>query len=410
MDYIYKIYYKDYDNYHDEYLKRNNDENTLKINLKIKSNNSSYNLYFIPNMETSNKLDKIRKNDKRLVELEQQLPPIVGESLLVDAISSELQSSNELEGVESKKEDIVFSTKKILSNMDTKKERFNSTINSYLLLINKALKVPKDSEDIRKIYDKVTDGEIDSDNLPDGLIFRKNDVHVNRLGTVSGETIHKGIVGEDNIIEHIDDMLEFVNESKIPLLLKVAIGHYYFEYIHPFYDGNGRLGRFISSIYLESEYSYLTALSLSRGSYLEKAKYYKAFDITNGDKNKGELNFFIDTFLEILIKGQEEMIESLIDKTQKINSLINRVNGDKNLENNLDKELLIGFLPNALFLFNGPISREEIVEKLSEERHPVSQIKMSLKKLVELKYLKIIKKRPITYSVEDSYLWYNIQD
>ena len=410
MDYIYKIYYKDYDNYHDEYLKRNNDENTLKINLKIKSNNSSYNLYFIPNMETSNKLDKIRKNDKRLVELEQQLPPIVGESLLVDAISSELQSSNELEGVESKKEDIVFSTKKILSNMDTKKERFNSTINSYLLLINKALKVPKDSEDIRKIYDKVTDGEIDSDNLPDGLIFRKNDVHVNRLGTVSGETIHKGIVGEDNIIEHIDDMLEFVNESKIPLLLKVAIGHYYFEYIHPFYDGNGRLGRFISSIYLESEYSYLTALSLSRGSYLEKAKYYKAFDITNGDKNKGELNFFIDTFLEILIKGQEEMIESLIDKTQKINSLINRVNGDKNLENNLDKELLIGFLPNALFLFNGPISREEIVEKLSEERHPVSQIKMSLKKLVELKYLKIIKKRPVTYSVEDSYLWYNIQD
>lgn len=410
MDYIYKIYYKNYDNYRDEYFKRINSENSLKINLKIKSNNFGYNLYFIPNMETSNKLDKIRKNDKRLVDLEQQLPPIVGESLLVDAISSELQSSNELEGVESKKEDIVFSTKKILSNMDTKKERFNSTINSYLLLINKALKVPEDSEDIRKIYDKVTDGEIDGDNLPDGLIFRKNDVHVNRLGTVSGETIHKGIAGEDNIIEHIDDMLEFVNVSKIPLLFKVAIGHYYFEYIHPFYDGNGRLGRFISSIYLESEYSYLTALSLSRGSYLEKAKYYKAFDITNGDKNKGELNFFIDTFLEILIKGQEEMIESLIDKTQKINSLINRVNEDKNLKNNLDKELLIGFLPNALFLFNGPISREEIVEKLSEERHPVSQIKMSLKKLVELKYLKIVKKRPITYSVEESYLWYNEND
>lgn len=410
MDYIYKIYYKDYDNYHNAYLKRINNENTLKINLKIKSNNSIYNLYFIPNMETYSKLDKIRKNDKRLVELEQQLPPIVGESLLVDAISSELQSSNELEGVESKKEDIVFSTKKILSNMDTKKERFNSTINSYLLLINKALKVPEDSEDIRKIYDKVTDGEIDSDDLPDGLIFRKNDVHINRLGTVSGETIHKGIAGEDKIIEHIDDMLEFVNDSKIPLLLKVAIGHYYFEYIHPFYDGNGRLGRFISSIYLESEYSYLTALSLSRGSYLEKAKYYKAFDITNGDKNKGELNFFVDTFLEILIKGQEERIESLIDKTQKINSLIDRINKDKNLENNLDKELLIGFLPNALFLFNGPISREEIVGKLSEERHPVTQIKTSLKKLVELKYLKIVKRRPITYSVEECYLWYNEND
>lgn len=410
MDYIYKIYYKDYNNYNDEYIKRINSENILKTNLNIKSDNASYNLYFIPNMETHNKLEKIRKNDKRLVELEQQLPPIIGESLLIDAISSELQSSNELEGVESKKEDIVFSTKKILSNVDTKKERFNSTINSYLLLINKALKVPKDSEDIRKIYDKVTDGEIDSEDLPDGLIFRKNDVHINKLGTVSGETIHKGIVGEDNIIEHIDNMLTFVNEARVPLLLKVAIGHYYFEYIHPFYDGNGRLGRFISSIYLESEYSYLTALSLSRGSYLEKAKYYKAFDITNGDKNKGELNFFIDTFLEILIKGQEEMIENLIDKNHKIRSLIDRINNDNKIGGEIDKQLLIGFLPNALFLFNDPISRKEIIKKMSEERHPVSQIKRSLNKLVELKYLNIVKKRPITYSVEESYLRYSVQD
>ena len=410
MDYIYKIYYKDYNNYNDEYIKRINSENILKTNLNIKSDNASYNLYFIPNMETHNKLEKIRKNDKRLVELEQQLPPIIGESLLINAISSELQSSNELEGVESKKEDIVFSTKKILSNVDTKKERFNSTINSYLLLINKALKVPKDSEDIRKIYDKVTDGEIDSEDLPDGLIFRKNDVHINKLGTVSGETIHKGIVGEDKVIEHIDNMLAFVNEARVPLLLKVAIGHYYFEYIHPFYDGNGRLGRFISSIYLESEYSYLTALSLSRGSYLEKAKYYKAFDITNGDKNKGELNFFIDTFLEILIKGQEEMIENLIDKNYKIRSLIDRINNDDKIGGEIDKQLLIGFLPNALFLFNDPISRKEIIKKMSEERHPVSKIKRSLNKLVELKYLNVVKKRPITYSVEESYLRYSVQD
>nr|WP_072536506.1 Fic family protein [Anaerococcus mediterraneensis] len=404
MDYIYKIYYKNYDKYNDEYIKRINNENTLKTNLEIKSINENYNLYFVPNIQTHIKLDKIRKNDKTLIELEQQLPPVIGESLLVDAISSELQSSNELEGVESKKEDIVFSTKKILSNNDTKEERFNSTINSYLLLINKALKIPKDSKDIRKIYDKITDGEIASDNLPDGFIFRKNDVHINKLGTVSGETIHKGIVGEDNIIEHIDNMLKFVNEANLPLLLKLAIGHYYFEYIHPFYDGNGRLGRFISSIYIESEYSYLTALSLSRGSYLEKAKYYKAFDVTNGQKNKGELNFFIDTFLEILIKGQEEMVENLIDKTQKINVLIDRINKDSNLDKDLDKKLLIGFLPNALFLFNSPISREEIIEKMSEDRHPVVQVKRSLNKLVDLKYLKIMKKRPITYSVEDSYL------
>ena len=41
---------------------------------------------------------------------------------------------------------------------------------------------------------------------------------------------------------------------------------------------------------------------------------------------------------------------------------------------------------------------------MSEDRHPVVQVKRSLNKLVDLKYLKIMKKRPITYSVEDSYL------
>ena len=53
---------------------------------------------------------------------------------------------------------------------------------------------------------------------------------------------------------------------------------------------------------------------------------------------------------------------------------------------------------------------KEIIKKMSEERHPVSQIKRSLNKLVELKYLNIVKKRPITYSVEESYLRYSVQD
>ena len=42
--------------------------------------------------------------------------------MLIEAISSELQSSNELEGVESNKEDIVYSTRKILSKKDDRSE------------------------------------------------------------------------------------------------------------------------------------------------------------------------------------------------------------------------------------------------------------------------------------------------
>lgn len=404
MDYIHKIYYKNKEIHNETYNKRINFESTFKTGIKIQAKKSVMDLYYIPNIKTDNKIEKIRINDNKLKDLEAQLPSIIGESLLIEAISSELQSSNELEGVESNKEDIVYSTRKILSKKDDRSERFSSTINSYILLIDNKLNFPKDSYEVRKIYDKITDGEISNDDLPDGKIFRKNDVHINKMGTVSGQTIHKGMVGEDNIIKSIDQLLDFINNSKIPLLIKVAIGHYYIEYIHPFYDGNGRLGRFISSIYLESSYSYLTALSLSRGSYLQKANYYKAFDVTNSEKNKGELNFFIDVFLDLLIKGQEEMIENLIDKNEKFDELINSIENDINLSEEIDKTTLIGFLPNALLLFNMPISRDEIIDSMSLERYPVTQIKFSLNRLVKLGYLKTTKKRPIYYVINDKFI------
>lgn len=404
MDYIHKIYYKNKEIHDETYNKRINFESTFKTGIKIQAKKSVMDLYYIPNIKTDNKIEKIRINDNKLKDLETHLPSIIGESLLIEAISSELQSSNELEGVESNKEDIVYSTRKILSKKDDRSERFSSTINSYILLIDNKLNFPKDSYEVRKIYDKITDGEISNDDLPDGKIFRKNDVHINKMGTVSGQTIHKGMVGEDNIIKSIDQLLDFINNSKIPLLIKVAIGHYYIEYIHPFYDGNGRLGRFISSIYLESTFSYLTSLSLSRGSYLQKANYYKAFDVTNSEKNKGELNFFIDVFLDLLITGQEEMIENLIDKNEKFDELINSIENDINLSEEIDKTTLIGFLPNALLLFNQPISRDEIIDSMSLERYPVTQIKSSLNRLVKLGYLKTTKKRPIYYVVNDKFI------
>ncbi|MDY3006272.1 Fic family protein [Anaerococcus porci] len=408
MDYLYKIYYKNKNKREEVYQKRINNEISLITNLKIKSRGEEYPLYFIPNIKSENKMDKIRKNDYVLMDLKKKLPPDVGQYLLIDAIASELQSSNELEGVNSTKEEIIYSTNRMLAKEDNKKERFNSTINSYLLLIEKKLSLPESCKDIRKIYDKIIDGEVSKEDLPDGKIFRKDSVHVKKQGTVSGEIIHSGIDGEDNIIKDLEEMLFFLNNEKIPLLLKVAICHYYFEYVHPFYDGNGRTGRFLSSIYLENQYSYLTALSLSRGSYLEKAKYYKAFDKTNNSINKGELNFFVDTFLNMLIKGQEEMIENLIDKNDKIDSLIEKIENDNNIPKEIEKVTLVGFLPSALFLSNPPFSRKEIIKMLSRERFPENRIKETLKKLAELDYIDVVNKRPLSYKISERYLLKNL--
>ena len=64
-------------------------------------------------------------------------------------------------------------------------------------------------------------------------------------------------------IEAMDQALSILQAAEIPLLVRLAAFHYFFEYIYPFYDGNGRTGRFIVSYYLSREFSPYIALQLS---------------------------------------------------------------------------------------------------------------------------------------------------
>lgn len=131
---------------------------------------------------------------------------------------------------------------------------------------------------------------------------------VSMLKQVLEKIIHQGINGHENIVLAIDEMLDILNGfEEIPSVIKVAIAHYMFGYIHPFYDGNGRTSRFINSLYLSKSHSRLTSISLSRAINNNSKKYYEIFEHTNSSINAGELNEFIETFLEYIYKGQEEV-------------------------------------------------------------------------------------------------------
>lgn len=84
-----------------------------------------------------------------------------------------------------------------------------------------------------------------------------------------------------------------------------------FEYAHPFYDGNGRTGRYLLALFLTKPLSVLSALSLSRSIAESKTAYYRAFRDSETKLNHGELTAFVISIMDYLSKSQDRIIEGL---------------------------------------------------------------------------------------------------
>jgi Fic family protein len=110
--------------------------------------------------------------------------------------------------------------------------------------------------------------------------------------------------------ELMSDMEKFLNNEKIevPVLIRIAIAHYQFETIHPFLDGNGRIGRLLITLYLVSK-ELLSKPSLYLSDYIEKNRriYY---DNLQNVKNKNDMAQWIKFFLVGIIETSEKGIET----------------------------------------------------------------------------------------------------
>ncbi|MFR7881399.1 MAG: Fic family protein [Christensenellales bacterium] len=82
---------------------------------------------------------------------------------------------------------------------------------------------------------------------------------------------------ESKIIEYMNKALYILNNQSIDILIRVSLFHYYFGYIHPFYDGNGRINRFISSYILSKHFNEVIGFRLSMTIKENLTQYLEAF-------------------------------------------------------------------------------------------------------------------------------------
>ena len=345
-------------------------------------------LFFLPIKNVLMLQDEIIQNSRDILNLSNELPEVALNYCIREIMVNEIIKSNGIEGVHTTKKDVYDSMN------SNKKYRFSGIVKKYKQITENKIEKINSAEEIRKIYDEVFSEEImiNPENQLDGKLFRKGLVYVTDS---SMKNVHLGDSNEELILKHIQNLIIFMNKKDINFLLKACIIHYYFEYIHPFYDGNGRFGRLIFSMYLARKLDVFTGLSLSYAIFSEKEKYSKLFLNTSNSKNFGEITFFLIGMLELIKKGQESIMKMLEDKIEKLNFSRNYLN-NLNLSD-LKKNIMFVYIQNHIFS-NSDLEDKELCKIINMSR---PTLKNNIEQLIKKEYLTKISKKPITHVLSD---------
>jgi len=341
-------------------------ENICAIHLPVEIH--KWPAFYVNLPSFSAKLETIYRLSKATELLWDQLPSKAQERYFTKAMFHELQHTNEIEGIHSSRQELQTAFDSIKSK---KNVRFEGLVRSYNWLFQKQKITLQSSQDIRNIYDNTLLPDIDKANAPDGKIFRKGYVGISN----GMQDIHKGILPEADLIEFIDSALQHLIQSNFSLL-EIAAFHYLFGYAHPFYDGNGRTMRFLSSLFLGAHLNQLIGLNLSAAIFSDKNAYYKAFEICNDQKNRGDLTHFIFYFLNIIERSAKEVFEMLQAAVKRLTYFENLLD-QQNLPE-LEDEIAHLLIQVSLFSDNG-ITIGGIQRHIKKSYYPA---KNALEKLI----------------------------
>ena len=129
------------------------------------------------------------------------------------------------------------------------------------------------------------------------------------VNSKTGEVIYTPPQEEKEIRDLLKNLEDYINEddSEVDPLIKMALIHYQFESIHPFYDGNGRTGRILNVLYLVLN-NLLDSPILYLSNYINKNKdeYYKLFTEFRDNNN-------YEDWIIYILKGIEETSKNTIE-------------------------------------------------------------------------------------------------
>ncbi|GAB2026140.1 Fic family protein [Lactovum odontotermitis] len=389
--------YNNIANYEAEYKRRIDGIGTAKTELHPyvlehrETVKSKYPLFSVPLPEIQLLSENITENSRQITGLAQSLPKVAHNQFYQEQLAKAIISTNEIEGVHTTRKE-VHDAFESLVKPGKKKVRLQSTLQMYQdILGSEDIRIDS-LKDIRKLYDKLTEGEIERENLPDGVLFRNCTVQVGRK--------HTPPKTEHEIYLQLSSWLNFINDHQFTFLIRAALGHFFFENTHPFIDGNGRLGRYIFSRYLSRKLDKFSGLVISQKIVENRRKYELAFENAELAANRSEGTFFVKMMLEYVNDGQSEIIQVLKEKQNALKTVEKILQADKSFTS--EEKYVLHLLYQSFLFTDRPeeaITDNAIIELAKATEFSGRSIQSALKKLEDDNIIQLVTQRPKRHTI-----------
>jgi Fic family protein len=144
--------------------------------------------------------------------------------------------------------------------------------------------------------------------IPDAGKYR-----VGQVGVLDGDKVIFIAPPSERVPSLMNDIFEYLNEYEENILIKSSVFHYEFEIIHPFSDGNGRIGRLFQTCLLATEEEIFAFLPIESIIKKRQQKYYDTISACNKAGNS-------TLFIEFMLDAIHESLVSALDVTNEISS------------------------------------------------------------------------------------------
>lgn len=242
------------------------------------------------------------------------------ETLTVTLVSDEAYKTSEIEGELLDRDSLQSSIRKHfgLKTDSRKVSPAEQGISEMMVDLYKNYKAPLSHEQLFTWHKMLTNGRRD---LNDIGAYR---THEDPMQIVSGKVydpkVHYEAPPSIRVSSEMDTFVVWFNqteqgqENALPALIRSGIAHIYFESIHPFEDGNGRIGRAVSEKVLSQSLGRPTLIAIASTIEEKRKHYYTA--LQNGSRNL-EINEWLHYFCNMVLSAQDHtqrMIDFLIYK------------------------------------------------------------------------------------------------